>query len=110
MGILIALAVIALLLGGFLILTALEAKHGARFLERTRGALDERVASVSAAVRHPGFRATVTEGLQDIAAHGVHEVVHGFLVLVRGVERMLTRLVRSIRARQSKQTSTAEVE
>lgn len=97
-GILIGLSFA--LLGGFLMLTAFEGKRGLRVAGAFRNKLDAQVARVAFIATHVDWRAFFRHLLGTLFERAVHDIASGTLGFVRSVERILTRTVRSIRARR----------
>jgi hypothetical protein len=99
MGYLAFLAAALVLFLGFLGLTRVEARRGARFLAPVRVELDKRARRVSFIVEHVDFPGFIRDTLRAAAARFAHDAAHGSLVVVRAVERLLTRAVRALRER-----------
>jgi alkylation response protein AidB-like acyl-CoA dehydrogenase len=97
---LIAILVSAALLGGFLALTTLETRRGARFFTRSRERLDVRTARTAFIIRHVDWGASLRDLVRLGFARLVHDLAEGTLALVRTVERILTRTVRYLRERR----------
>jgi len=91
------------LLGGFIILTALERRHG-RVLGTIRSAMDKRVAYVVYIIRHIDWSSFVKHLITTVGERILHDTAHVSLVLVRSIERFLTRAVRSLRERRAGHT------
>lgn len=89
------------LLGAFLILTAFEMKSGTRILSRVRAALDTKAARASFIMRHVDWSAFLRHSVRNSVEYVAHELAHGTLILVRFIERLLTRSVRALRARRA---------
>ncbi len=93
-----AIVLFAALLAGFLFLTAVEKRRGSRVLAPLRARLD--VYTADAALKARSLNGGVLRKRASvIGAYLVHEVVHGVLVAVRALERLLTNTVRALRAR-----------
>lgn len=90
-----------ILLGGFLVLTALERKRGARVFQSLRAKLDKQVGRVVFIITHVDWSAFIKHVVRTASERVAHDVVHGTLVAVRFLERLLTRAVRALRERQS---------
>lgn len=84
---------------GFLGLTRLEARRGARFLAPARAKLDRKASSVSFIAEHVDFPGFIRDTLRALVARVAHDIAHGSLIAVRFVERLLTRAVRALRER-----------
>ena len=90
-----------LLLGGFFALTEYEARRGARVFAESRSRLDRRVARIEFILEHVDFAAFTRDETRRIASRVGHDIAHFTLQTVRAAERLLTRLVRDLRARHS---------
>lgn len=101
MAYLVFLVVSLILFSGFLALTAYESRRGTRVAARSRAALDARVERVSFIATHVDFPAYLRDLVRVIAARIAHDVIHAGLVIVRFLERLLTRAVRALRAEQA---------
>lgn len=97
MAYLIAIALAFLLLGGFLALTRYETGHGVRFLGGVRSRFDRKVERISFIVRHIDWSAVLSDVVRTATARIVHDVAHAILIIVRIVERLLTRVVKYLR-------------
>lgn len=93
--ILISLALII----AFLAVTDYEAQKGRRFFARERERLDQGVERVLSVVTHVDFGALIREEVRRLLGRVSHDIAHISLQLVRATERLLTRLVRSLRSR-----------
>jgi hypothetical protein len=89
-----------LLLGGFLMLVALERAKGVRVAAAGRRALDRKVARLAFIVRHVDWGAFVKHLTGTALERVLHDVAHGILRIVRITERLLTRTVRTLRERR----------
>lgn len=96
MALAIAILVVALLLGGFIFLTIVEKKRGARVLAPLRARLDVYVGGAAHEARKLNG-GELSARLRVIAAYIVHECVHAVLIAVRALERLLTQTVRTLR-------------
>lgn len=85
------------LFSGFLVLTRLERRRGARFLEGARASLDRRASHAARAVRSADFLGLVAHAVRVVAGHIIHDVASVALAGVRAFERFLTELVRELR-------------
>ncbi len=101
MGLLIAIATFAVLLIGFLFLTAQEKKHGVRVFARARAALDTRTATLAHTMQEIDIGAFLWHALRAGVESVVHEAVHVVLLGVRTLERFLTRAARELRFRRA---------
>ncbi|KND51665.1 MAG: hypothetical protein ABA06_00190 [Parcubacteria bacterium C7867-001] len=98
---LVAVLVPLLLLSGFLTLTAYETRHNIRFFGVARAKLDARTERVAFILAHVDFGKFFFHLLRDGLAHLAHEIAQLSLVLVRLLERTLTRAVRHLRGRRA---------
>ena len=105
MELLAALIIVAALLIGFLLLTSLEKRRGVREAAPVRSVLDEKVRGAVSYLASSSTHASLTQTVRTTVDHVAHEVVHKGLLVVRFVERTLTRLAREIRGRRAKQTN-----
>lgn len=98
MGNLISVVAALALLAGFFALTGYEMRRSTRFYAPERARLDraiERVAFIFANVDIGEF---FKGELRHLASRTGHDIAHVSLLAVRAVERLLTRLVRRLRA------------
>ena len=99
--ILLILAATALCIG-FILLTMREARHGSRlFLSDSRATLDAAASRFLLLVTHEDFGSYTRHAVLTVVGRIAHDSAHGFLVLVRATERLLTRLVRHLRDRKA---------
>ena len=98
---LIITALLLILPVGFLILTQYETAHGVRFFASRRSKLDRAIARIQFIFSHVDLAAFLRDEVRRLAERAGHDIVHLSLQLVRAVERELTRLVRTLRARQA---------
>lgn len=95
--IIIILSVSALLL--YVVVLIIEHKRGGRFFESLRARLDSKVSRLSYGIGHiawgPFFGHMLKLSIERIA----HDIVHGVLLIVRTIERTLTRAIRVLRER-----------
>jgi len=85
---------------GFGITVSYETRTGARFFNRYRTQLDTRIDRVTFILTHIDFAAFIREEGTRFIARMSHDSVHLVLQLVRAVERLLTRMVRTLRTRR----------
>ena len=100
MAYLIAILVSFTLLGAFLALTRYETGHGVRFFGNVRSRLDAKTERVAFIARHVDWSAAISHLVRTAAARIVHDVAHTILIIVRIVERLLTRVVKYLRSRR----------
>lgn len=101
MAALILILLAIALLVGFVALTAYETEHGTRFFEAQRAQLDRHVERIVFIIEHVDFAAFLRDEVRHFAHRVGHAIVHLSLQAVRAAERLLTRLVRSFRAREA---------
>lgn len=89
MALLIALSVFLVLFIGFVVLTLVEKKRGARVVSGARAALDETVANAVDTVRSTNLLGSLTHGALVIAGHIAHDFTAAMLRAVRILERAL---------------------
>lgn len=98
---LILIAVPLALLTLFLGITALEARTGRRFaLSGARYRLDQKMERTAFIIRHVDWGAFLHDLTKSGAERLLHDIAHTTLLFVRAVERELTSLVRTLRARR----------
>ena len=95
---LILIGTACLLLGGFLLLTQFEQKTATRILGSVRGQLDSKLAKMAFVARHVDWPAFFSHTLKVVVVRIAHDVAHGTLLLVRFMERYLTRFVKYMRS------------
>lgn len=100
MAYLITLAVALAVLIGFLVLTAIEARRGARVMGSFRTSLDKRVEHVAFLMTNVDFGSFLKSEARKFGEQLIHGIVHEALRLVRFVERMLTRIVKQLRMKR----------
>lgn len=90
----------SMLLGGFLLLTGFERGRGLRVAGSFRNALDAKVARAAFIAKHVDWGAFVKHLSGTVLERVAHDIAHTVLLLVRTIERTLTRAVRSLRERR----------
>lgn len=88
------------LLGGFIGLVAYETQHSVRLFAHARTRLDLLITRIEFIRAHVDLKAFLREETSRIVQRVVHDAVHASLRAVRAIERLLTRLIRSLRAEQ----------
>lgn len=99
MSYLIAIVVSLILIIGFLSLTSFEAARGVRLLGGLRRRLDRKVGQASFIIAHVDLGSFVRDAVRDGIERVLHDIAHASLVVVRFIERVLTRFVRKLRGR-----------
>jgi hypothetical protein len=98
---LIFIAVPFVLLVGFLILVTYEARRGTRvLLAGRRYKFDLQVARISFILKHVDWSAFMNDVTRTGIDRMAHDVAHTTLMGVRALERQLTQVVRTLRARR----------
>ncbi len=101
MTLIVAILAVAILLGAFVTLTYFERAGGFRVLSPMRRFLDKRADTFLHVAREADIGALAWNGVRALIDAFVHEVVHVVLVIVRFLERSLTRIAREIRGRRA---------
>jgi hypothetical protein len=99
MSSLIAILVTLILLIGFLTLTSFEASHNVRMLGGVRKRLDRKVGQAGFILAHVDLGAFLRDAIRDVIERILHDIAHASLLVVRFLERVLTRFVRHLRGR-----------
>lgn len=98
---LILIAVPIGLLALFLAIVAIETRMGRRLaLSGPRYRFDQRMARTAFIIRHVDWGAFLNDLTKSGAERLLHDLAHTTLLFVRAVERELTSLVRTLRARR----------
>ncbi|MEK7101828.1 MAG: hypothetical protein AAB882_01600 [Patescibacteria group bacterium] len=105
---LIFILVTLALLGGFFVLTDYEVRRGTRFFAQKRARLDHTVERVQFVLGHVDIGAFVRDEIRHLAHRIAHDIVHLSLVIVRAIERLLTRVIRYFHTRQAADTAPRE--
>ena len=98
---LVVMVISVALLGGFLVLTSYETARGMRFYGAFRERLDHTATHLGFIWNTVNLAAFVRDEIRHLAERIGHDAVHLSLVVVRAIERTLTRLVRYMRTRQA---------
>ena len=99
MSLFILLGLTLILFGGFLLLTAIEAKYG-RMGAGVRGRMDRRVARAVFIAGHIDWGGFIKHVVRTGTERVAHDSAHAVLQATRFVERLLTKAVRSLRERR----------
>ena len=97
-----------LLLVAFVLWAHFETTRGFRVGASVRKRLDRQVARTGFVLTHIDWHAFTRHVTRTTLERVAHDVVHTTLVVVRAVERTLTRLIRSLRERVAKHEPSAE--
>jgi hypothetical protein len=89
------------LFAGFLALTKREAHTGARLFSLVRSKLDVFVERFHFVLVHVDLEAFLKHESRAFLTRLVHDTVHISLLIVRAVERVLTRAIRQLRTRHN---------
>ncbi len=108
MAYLIAILVSFLLLGAFLALTRYETTHGVRFFGSARSRFDSEVEKAAFIVRHVDWSAALAHLVRTATARIVHDVAHTTLIVVRIIERLLTRVVKYLRTSRQQAAAVSD--
>lgn len=108
MGSLIFVFTTLILLVGFVALTWYETAHGVRFFAPQRASLDQTIGRIEFIVDNVDLVAFLRDEARHFARRIGHDIVHFSLLLVRAVERLLTRLVRHFRSQQAVEEAPRE--
>ena len=105
---LILIGVTAALLGGFLLLAALERGREVRVLGAWRSALDKKVSRAAFVATHVDWGAFARHLAGTATERVLHDIAHSILQMVRMTERLLTRAVKNLRERRGIPTDEPE--
>lgn len=105
MSYLIAVLGSLLLLASFLLFSSLETRYGFRVLSGPRKRFDRQVARVTYVAQHIDWGGFIAHIVKTMAERVAHDLVHTSLLIVRAVERILTRLIRVLRERVASRVS-----
>lgn len=92
----------------FVLWAHLETTRGFRVGGPLRKRLDRHVSRTGFVLTHIDWHAFTRHVARTTAERVAHDIVHTTLVVVRAVERTLTRLIRSLRARVATHEPSAE--
>ncbi|MDO8407718.1 MAG: hypothetical protein Q7S95_00570 [bacterium] len=93
---------------GYSGLLTLESRRGARFFASHRARLDQAVEQGTFIVTHVDFASFAREEAMRFAHRLTHDLAHLSLTSVRILERLLTRLVRHLRAKNTNAYTTPQ--
>lgn len=96
------------LLAGFFALTRYEARRGIRFYAPQRERLDQSVERIEFILAHVDLGEFLRSEIRHLVSRIGHDAAHLSLLAVRFVERLLTRLVRRLRADPEVDTAPRE--
>lgn len=105
---LIFILITVALLVGFFALTDYEARHGIRFCVQYRGRLDRIVERTEFIIANVNLGEFIRDEIRHFISRVGHDIVHFSLIVVRAVERLLTSLVRRLRAQPEIDTAPRE--
>ncbi len=100
MSLILLVGISLTLFGGFLLLTAIEARTG-RMGGSLRVRFDSFAHRIDFIIRHVDWSALTRHLVRTGIERVLHDLVHATLVAVRFVERTLTRAVRALRERRA---------
>lgn len=110
MSYLISTIITGVLLLVFVLTLFIERKRGKRFLEPYRARLDRKTARLFYVVQHVDWSAFFSHLFKLTLEKVAHDIVHGSLIVIRSVEKGLTRAIRVLRTRLAHRNSGAKVE
>jgi hypothetical protein len=96
------------LLIGFFALTSYEARRGSRVYAGGRARLDASIERAEFILTHVNLGVFLRDEIRHLAGRMGHDLIHTTLVVVRAVERLLTRLVRRLRTHPEVDTAPRE--
>ena len=96
------------LLVGFFMLTDYETKRGARFYSQYRDRLDRIVERTEFIIANVNLGEFMRDEIRHFASRMGHDIAHISLIAVRAIERLLTNLVRRLRAHPEVDTAPRE--
>lgn len=82
------------LLAGFMVLTKYEAKSGVRYQAEYRTRIDRHVERIEFILAHVDLGEFLHNEVRHLISQTGHSIVHVSLIVVRAVERLLTRAIR----------------
>lgn len=100
MPLIILVGVFLTLCGAFLVLTLIESRYG-RVGGTLRAGLDRFAGRAEFIAKHVDWSALIKHLVRTSLERVLHDSVHGSLMMVRFLERSLTRMVRFLRERRS---------
>ncbi|HUQ30456.1 MAG TPA: hypothetical protein VM103_02975 [Candidatus Paceibacterota bacterium] len=89
------------LLGGFMAFTRFETTRGVRFFAAPRDRFDAQLNRIGFIIAHVDFAAWLRDEVRHIIERTGHAIAHLTLQVVRSVERLLTRVVKHFRTKES---------
>jgi hypothetical protein len=103
---LLIILIAILLFVGFLAFTAIEGHRGVRIFAGPRDQFDLKVSRAAFVLRHVDWSAFLEHLTRQGMERALHDAAHASLMLVRMLERILTRTVRTLRTRRMAELST----
>ncbi|MDP1706956.1 MAG: hypothetical protein Q8L30_00110 [bacterium] len=97
-----------LLLVGFFMLKNYEMRRGIRLYESKRMSLDRTVDRIVFITEHVNLAEFLRDEVRHLAGRIGHDIVHFSLIVVRIIERLLTKLMRRLRNHPEIDTSPRE--
>ncbi len=89
------------LLLGFFVLVGYEERRGIRVFASARMRLDQQVVRLAFIFAHVDFGAFFLDEIHRFAVRFGHDVAHLSLLVVRAIERLLTRTIRHLRTQRA---------
>jgi hypothetical protein len=97
---LLLIAISLFLFLAFMALTLMEARTGMRLLAGPRAKLDRQIEKASFVIDHVNWGDFISHLVQSFFVRIAHDIAHWSLIVVRFLERQLTRVVRYMRDRR----------
>ncbi len=97
MAYLVFLLIALVLFVGFVVLTRQETRRGSRYFAAERMQFDADTERFITVFAHADFPTFVKSIVRALIARIAHDAAHGSLIVVRFLERLLTRAVRTLR-------------
>ena len=97
-----------ILILGFYLLTRYEAQKGTRVFKEARTNFDQQTARIEFIISHVDWNSYTREQLGIVLHRFGHDLAHRSLQSVRSLERLLTQVVRQLRAQGTPQLESRE--
>ena len=104
----IAILLSVALFSGFIALTQFESARGIRVFGSVRNKLDRGTSRAAFVFQHVDWGAFANHLMRAGAARVAHDIAHATLVVVRVMERTLTRIVKYLRSRHQEEAAKPE--
>jgi hypothetical protein len=96
------------LLSGFFTVIGYERGRGTRYFAVQRARLDAVIGRAEFILQHVSLGVFLRDEIRHLAGRAGHDIAHTSLLVVRAVERVLTRLVRRLRTHPEVDTAPRE--